>query len=484
MAIKLINKHFLRIGLTLLAVIIFVIFSSQLLHSLRVPSYGSLGIFHYYLGAKYLREIGYFNLYSCAVDKNNPIWRETKLVRDLKTYKLVRKDELSLCPRNNFTNQRLKSFLADSEFITIHAEDKYWSYVVTDKGFNPPPSWASIAGTLANIIPLETKIGYFLLFNFDLLFILIAAVIIWYELGIVASLITLFLSLIYFGTLGALGNNYLQYGWYPLIVASYASWRRKKYNISGIALGFATALQMFPLFFAIPVGCWAFVCWIRQRRAQFLSALIFLRSFAIACFVFFLIGSFYAGGVSIWKEWYSKINIHKNYLTGEIFNIGLPNFIATIVSSNHENAETYIEDYSHTQARNEVFRKYNVVWYLFVFLGLSFIFFVLWRSKHNQPILFGYFLIYLLVTLSPYYYLVLSLIPFMFWNISSQMRRFSIFGTLVLFLLQLVVFWGKGNISFHYTANLISEIMIFIFLSLLILLLFFSPQFRKNKEFK
>lgn len=480
--VKYLSKYFYIVGCISAVSVTIVLLIIQIDQAIKIPSYGIWGIFHYYLGAKYIQEIGYFDLYSCAIQVNATKWHETKLVRNLHTYRLVPLNQLPKCPRNNFVSTRWKEFVADTTFITSHATANYWSTVITDKGFNPPPSWAAIAGTIAHIVPLDNKFTYLILFNLDLLFIFFAALLVWYDSGSNAGLITLTLSLLYFGTFDTLGNNFLQYAWYPFIVASVVAWRKKKPIISGIAIGIAAGLQVFPIFFAIPVGCLFFISLLRRQKDQVKISSVFILSSVGTLLICIMSGSIYAGKIEIWQQWYNKITVHKNYINGEIFNIGFTNLIGVVMSKDHANSYSYTQDYSHTLLRNETIEQNADIINVIVFFGLLLIFFALWRSKQNQPIVYGYFLLYLLLSLSPYYYLMLALLPFMFWNNSLGIRQFVLYGICCLFFLHIIFFWNSGYISFNYIPQLISKILIFLFFSVLMVLLVLEKRNRLAVE--
>lgn len=167
---RLLSRYLLILGCTCIGLLF--LFVTQ------IPSYyaGSWGIFHYYLGAKYIKEIGYFDIYSCAIEatENTGVWSTTSLVRELHTYRVIPRDQLPQCPRNKFTNSRWKEFTHDVEVITKEFSHDvevltnssladYWSQVVTDKGFNPPPSWAAFAGFVANTFSLDNRLLYLLI---------------------------------------------------------------------------------------------------------------------------------------------------------------------------------------------------------------------------------------------------------------------------------------------------------------------------------
>jgi hypothetical protein len=93
------------------------------------------GIFHYYLGAKYFSEIGYFNLYTCAIeadDEAGRYWFQIAGARDMETYQLFLRSSLPPCPRTNFTTERWKEFSQDVEHFALLAHPYYFAQVLSD----------------------------------------------------------------------------------------------------------------------------------------------------------------------------------------------------------------------------------------------------------------------------------------------------------------------------------------------------------------
>jgi hypothetical protein len=441
------------------------------LQIVKIPKYGSWGIYHYYINSKYIKELGYFNLYSCTISSvaDRKIWNGDNLVRNLSTYQIVRVNDLSMCPKNNFSNLRWEAFKKDISYMMNLRSPTYWNYVLDDKGFNPPPSWAAFAGIIANLIPINSPL-YFFIFNSDMLFILLASLIVYFSAGKFASLLTLSLSLIYFGTFGAIFNNYLQYLWFPCIVLAVYFWRKDKPVASGLALGVASALQAFPAIFAVPVFLFLIISWIKKRIKEVKYSSLFIFGFSIALAASILFGSIYASKVNIWSEWYQKISIQKEYLNGEMFDIGFPNLLGKILSSDHSNSYSYLGDYSHAIGRIAAFDSGRIIYYGFVGIGLLLIIYIFLKYKISDPMSYGYFLMFLLFSASPYYYLVLALIPFMFWNVSDHARKFICETTLILFFAELLLFWNIGAVSFLYIYQLISEMLIFIFFAFLLII--------------
>ncbi len=426
------------------------------------------GIFHYYTGAKYFNELGYFDLYSCALE-TNPAWDSIEYVRDMHSYKVVPRSELAACPREKFTPERWDEFKKDVAYFGNIADKNYFTGVFTDKGFNPPPFWAVIANPLANIIPLGGAASI-VLFNLDIFAVLIAVAFIYFYQSQKSALLTLALVVFYFGTFGRIGGNFLQYFWFSLIVLAVIFWSKKKPVWSGISLGLATGLQIFPVFFGAGIVVIGIMKWF--RKDDFRPHLRFILSLLITCAVCVGVGSFSARGFFTWKEWQEKISIHKNYLQGELFNIGLANLTATTLSNPESSTYTYIDDTPQTFVRIALVKQYSWIYYLLAlgFLG-SWLYLIM--KPGASPFGFSFLLLYALLTLSPYYYLILALIPFFFWEDSKIIKRYAIFGTIILFILH-TPFIMSGYITFSRQSHLISELLIFSFFLLLSIVSFIS----------
>lgn len=475
-------KYFKLFGWIFIACLISVFLLQQLVKAVVTPSHGAWGIYHYYIGSKYIKELGYFDLYSCTLETKSPALKSIIIVRDLYSYQLVTTHDVKRCPNENFSADRWKSFVSDVTSITNRADSAYWEYVLTDKGFNPPPFWTAIAQPIADVFSPNNTVVYFFLFNLDILFISLASLIIIQFYGKKLGLLTFALSLFYFGTFNTLTNNFIQFAWYPLIVTSLLYWQKNKYASSGVALGFASGLQTFPALFAIPVFLLLLSSLLSGHKVNAKKSVTFIITFLSILLFCTIIGGASTGGKTTWKEWYKKITIHKEYIRGEIFNIGLDNLVGTILSSEHTAFNTYRENYPFTKMRNEVLEKNKSLSMIAEAIALAFVLLVFFRTNQKQPLTFGYFFLYILLCLSPYYYLILALIPFAFWNNSPNTRRFALYGTIVLFILHAVLFSQVSYVSFNYLLHLISEISIFIFFSTLLVMVFLESKNERGKN--
>lgn len=142
-------------------------------------SAGGWGIFHYYLGAKYFRELDYASFYACALAADldgRRVWHANTRVRNLSSYAIVGRDDVAPCPNGRFSPARWRDFTGDVAVLQKIMPEGQREGVLTDKGFNPPPSWGVLAGWVANRLPLGNVTAAKIVFNLDLMFALISLI--------------------------------------------------------------------------------------------------------------------------------------------------------------------------------------------------------------------------------------------------------------------------------------------------------------------
>ena len=159
--------------------------------------------FHYYMGGKYLPELGYTRLYACAaaVDAEDGIDLRGHVMRDLRTNEVVAAEsELARAGecRRRFSPRRWDDFARDARFFRA-AMGQGWNAVRNDHGFNATPVWTIAGGLLARTGPASWgQIGA--LAAFDLLLLAAIGAILYRAFGLEAAC----LAAAYFGTTTAL----------------------------------------------------------------------------------------------------------------------------------------------------------------------------------------------------------------------------------------------------------------------------------------
>jgi hypothetical protein len=308
--------------------------------------------FHYYLGAKYFNELGYFDFYQCAISAGKELkvagWNDETIVRNLKNYDLTESRHLPPCPKEKFSAERWEEYKKDITLILNYKAGPSAVGIldlVTDKGFNPLPFWTVLAGAVANFFP-NTGPAFAFLMNLDFIVLIISIIFIWKSAGEPMARITATITLFYFGTFSSLGGQFLQYFWFLGLVWAIIAWRKDKPAVSGLLMGITTAIRSFPLFFALPIFIVTLFSIIRRKVE--VKAFQFSLAFLIALTLCVGVGSLSDRGFGAWIEWQEKIGIHAKYLRGEIFNIGLPTFLSTVLSPVKDTTTNYLQNFPNT----------------------------------------------------------------------------------------------------------------------------------------
>jgi hypothetical protein len=210
-------------------------------------------VFHYYVGAKYHRELGYGLLYRCAALAEAEDGREAEVrqrqMRDLRTLRLVPAADALADPaacRARFTDDRWRSFRDDVRRLRVSMPEAMWKATQIDHGYNPSPAWGATTGALAKVVP-STDAGLRFLASLDVVLLAACVVALHFAFGFrVAAL-----ALILWGTQEPakfmwVGFAMLRLDWLAQVIAALALLRRGRPALAGAALGWAAATRIFP----------------------------------------------------------------------------------------------------------------------------------------------------------------------------------------------------------------------------------------------
>ena len=211
---------------------------------------------HYYLGAKYFRELGYGDLYTAMLRAEAEVYAnrfKTIEARDLHTGEMVHIRGLlqSSGPvKERFTPERWEAFKADVAFFR-EALGAQYATLYQDHGFNPTPLWPAIGGFLANRVPAGSATGIFLLTLIDPALILAAFAAVFWAFGLETALLAAIHFCVIFGAgFGWTGGAFLRFLWFFGVVAGFAALAKGRHATAGALLALATVLRIFPVFFA------------------------------------------------------------------------------------------------------------------------------------------------------------------------------------------------------------------------------------------
>jgi hypothetical protein len=289
-------------------------------------------LFHYYMGAKYLPELGYTRLYACAaaVDAEDSLDLRGRLARDLRDNRLVPAvDELSRSAecRGRFSPERWRSFRKDARFFRAIMGRESWIAVRRDHGFNGTPAWAVVAGLLARLGPASRPQLVFLAL-LDVALVLAVFLLVGRVFGLEAAAIAAgFFGVDRLSQFGWTGGSFLRYDWLFWLVAGIAALRARRQALAGFALACSALLRIFPLFALLALALKAVAGALAERRLAPLRARLRLAvGAAIAACLLVGASSLMAGGPRIWAEFAE--NSAKHLSTESVNFVGLQSFLA------------------------------------------------------------------------------------------------------------------------------------------------------------
>jgi hypothetical protein len=207
--------------------------------------------YHYYMGAKYFDEVGYWDLYECtvkALGKNR--FKNKDTTRNLRTYQMVnvaRVLESGPDCLDRFSPERWEQFKSD---LDLWAQTRVrMRKMVTDHGYNGTPVQAFFAGKLANLIPVSegnmakaTLIDVFLI---CLMMVVVSRAFGW-KLGLV-------FAVFYFTNVVdrymIIGASFLRFSWMFALGTGIAALKLRKHGWAGALLSTAALLNVFPALF-------------------------------------------------------------------------------------------------------------------------------------------------------------------------------------------------------------------------------------------
>ena len=209
--------------------------------------------YHYYVGAKYFPELGYDWLYECATvaeaEDGHRAQAEKRIITDLRTNLMVRTTDILAHPedcKSQFTDARWRQFKADVNFFRSRVNDRRWTEIHQDHGYNATPVWTLLAFALTNLGPATTT-QITLLNLLDPLYLLAMAALLYWAFGPrVLSVGLLILGTNFPNRYSWTGGAFLCHDWLFYLVAVVCLLKKGRPTLAGAALAYATLLRLFP----------------------------------------------------------------------------------------------------------------------------------------------------------------------------------------------------------------------------------------------
>lgn len=300
--------------------------------------------YHYYLGSKFFREVGYTRLYECTAIAEIELGRAANVrkrdIRDLRVnlIKPIMETEVVKDPKHctdHFSKDRWASFKKDVDWFYHSAAGSYWENMIKDHGYNPPPVWTMTGKFFANMNDAS-----------DWFFKWLASIDILLHIGAVALLIWAFglqttaVGVVFWGCNKAAdfywtGGAFLRQDWWFFLVAALCLTKKKYYFLAGFALMWSALLRIFPgIFFA----GWAI--------AILIHIALRLKGTRQA--------STGAKGIDGWVQRTGTVNLlepkHWRLISGAVLALALlvPTSMAATKSAGESYAAPYVDFYAHT----------------------------------------------------------------------------------------------------------------------------------------
>jgi hypothetical protein len=221
--------------------------------------------FHYFVGAKYLPELGYARLYEATYVAGRELgaFAGIERLRDLPTYQArdVRSIDAAAV-RGRFSDARWRAFKQDLLFFGPRIPD--WRRLLMDHGYNDPPPRALLLHALVRWLP-ATPLTLAAVTSIDYVLIAGALTLAARAFGPVAGALTAAsLLLSFFARFDYVGGSIVRWDWIAAVIAGAAAFARGAGATAGGLFAYAAIARIFPLLLFVPLV----VKWCQAHRAR------------------------------------------------------------------------------------------------------------------------------------------------------------------------------------------------------------------------
>ena len=437
----------------------------------RVRLVQSWDMFHYVVGARYQAELGYNHFYDACVlalreieadQSDADFWPRFKY-RDMRTYEILPGAAAMLQEaeiKAPFTEERWQQFVEDIAYFYYDLTPEYFYNVLADHGYNPPPTYTLVAKLFVGSGDLSEAKLLFLASIDWLLLVLVFGLIAW-GFGGEASLvaITLF-GIAYMSNFSWVGNAFLRFGWLAGIAAGVVFQRKGFVIASGLCLGFAAGLRVFPgillfsLAFPFVWNWWKEIkasenqtrslkedlfSWRRSSTCvQLMKTVV---SAAALLIVWGIAAELFIDRSGVWSEWKDTISLHEGRLSANHVGLKSGVTIHPEYTSGKIVSEDPIEWWNEKKSETLSNRSWIYIPIILLYLGL-------WLACAKQMPIDRYLIIglssfFFFLDLSGYYYSFMALLPLAFAGRSMKNGSVFYLAAALIALLVLGHYWAQ-----------------------------------------
>jgi hypothetical protein len=445
--------------------------------------------FHYYLGAKYFRELGYEQLYDCTALADQEIAAQDGVapriggwVRDLddvlvdKTYEAA----LAHCRddgRPRFTAERWASFENDIRELRRLVPDGWWAGATYDAGFNPPPSWVLVDSAIANFVPIRSgQMPTFLVAtSLDALLLIACFFACRRAFGLAAAATAaVFFGASFIAGYSWTGGAFLRFTWLTTIVFALCAMRFGRWALAGALFAASTCDRLFPMAFA--VGAVLPVAW---RALQSLDDRRRLARFGAGfggTAVILIAGSLLLFGAHDWRIFFERMSRHSDVYY--VMHIGLKKVLTWRPWVPHKDFHGHVG----LQHFHDFNLKLRATWVSMRLVAVPIQIAAVagavcagWRRRpHESALLFGAVGMFFFNLPANYYYVVLALVPAFLLRgaitAPTKARRdddFTVFAAFVAFCIATLVMprYSSDDITYNHTISVLMGVFLWFWIS-------------------
>jgi len=370
--------------------------------------------FHYFMGAKYLPELGYTRLYEATwvAGREMGAFANIDRIRDLPTYQVRDTRSISAdAVRARFTDARWRAFKHDLLVLGPRVPD--WRRLLLDHGYNDPPPRAMLLHVLLRWVP-ATPATMTLLSSIDYLLIGGALLAARAAFGPIAGALGAALFLLsFFARFDFIGGSILRWDWIAALVIGCAAFARGAGMTAGVCIAYAALARLFPAAFLIPLA----VKWAQHRRASTVDRTLDRCLTAAAVVLVTVVATLVLAGDRVTlAEFVTKIRLHGE--TAFTNHVGLGTWLTfqTAPWSLHEGVQT-VEPAALVAARPA---PWVVPAISALYLGMAVP--LILRARPLESMMYAVPLIYCAVSPAGYYYSFLVLLVFLPWHAGAADR--------------------------------------------------------------
>jgi len=283
--------------------------------------------FHYYMGPKYFRELGYTHLYDCSAAAEQQLGDGPRVARrtyrDLETNEVVSGGAIlarSRACQASFSPERWQLFVHDVAWFRSRMPG--WETTMQDWGYNATPAWNVLGSWVAGNGPVsERRIAWLSVLDVPVV-LSMWALVVW-----AFGWRTACVALAFWGTNLAGGYNWtggsiLRQEWLLASAAGVCLLRKEKWVAAGAAITYAASLAIFPAALALGTAVRLVLDSWRQRRLRLApESLRLLLGAALAVAVVVPLSAQRAGGIGAWLRFADNI---RGDMQPAPNNVGLP----------------------------------------------------------------------------------------------------------------------------------------------------------------